>query len=117
MHALVASGVLGFRGALTRVTPVYQGLDPSDVLPIKALVNGAAAPRASSLTTSFYRGRSRCSMARGGERVHAAVGARPSFQTTTKGDQISWTELRDTFAWVAQRWREQLDRARGDRMM
>lgn len=47
------------------------------------------------------------------ERVLAAVGARRGSQTTTKGSRITWTEVRDTFSWVAERWRLQLDRARG----
>jgi hypothetical protein len=105
--------VLVFRGALTGVTPIHQGLEPSDVLPIKAMVNVGRYAAGAEPYYIVLSGEIEMLDGKTGERVFAAVGARRSFQTTTKGEEISWTELKDTFAWVAQRWREHLDRARG----
>lgn len=106
-------GVLVFHGALTGVTPVHQGLEPSDVLPIKAIVN---AGRYAAGIEPYYvvlTGEVEMLDGKTGERVYAFVGARRGFETTTKGEQITWTELQDTFAFIAQRWRQQLDKAKG----
>jgi uncharacterized protein DUF3313 len=106
-------GVLVFRGALTGVTPTRQGFEPSDVLPIKAAVNAGKYAFGAEPYYIVLSGEIEILDGASGERVLAAVGARRSFQTTTKGSQITWTELKDTFMWVAQRWRQQLDRAKG----
>jgi hypothetical protein len=108
-------GVLVFRGALTGVTPIHQGFEPADVLPIKAAVNVGLYAAGAEPYYIVLSGEIEMLDGGTGQRVYAAVGARRSFQTTTKGDQISWTELKDTFAWVAQRWREQLDKAKGEK--
>ena len=34
----------------------------------------------------------------------------------TKGNPITWAKLKDTFKWVAERWREQLHRAKHQRV-
>lgn len=47
------------------------------------------------------------------ERVYAAIGARHSFATTLKSEEITSKELRDSVAYFANRWRARLDRARG----
>jgi len=106
-------GVLVFHGALTGVTPVHQGLEPSDVMPIKAVVN---AGRYAVGVEPYYivlTGEVEMLDGKTNQRVYAFVGARRGFETTTKGSEVTWTELRDTFTFVAQRWREQLDKARG----
>jgi hypothetical protein len=107
------AGVLVFHGALTGVTPTRQGFQPSDVLPIKAAVNVGKYAFGAEPYYIVLSGEIEMLDGASGERVLAAVGARRSFQTTTKGSEITWSELKDTFAWVAQRWRQQLDRARG----
>jgi Protein of unknown function (DUF3313) len=106
-------GVLVFRGALTGVTPIRQGFEPSDVLPIKAAVNAGKYAFGAEPYYIVLSGEIEMLDGASGERVLAAVGARRGFETTTKGSQITWSELKDTFTWVAQRWRHQLDRARG----
>ncbi len=106
-------GVLVFRGALTGVTPIHQGFQPSDVLPIKAAVNAGRYAFGAEPYYIVLSGEIEMLDGASGERVLAAVGARRSFQTATKGSQVTWSELKDTFTWVAQRWRQQLDRARG----
>jgi len=106
-------GVLVFRGALTGVTPIRQGFEPSDVLPIKAAINAGKYAFGDEPYYIVLSGEIEMLDGGSGERVLAAVGARRGFQTTTKGSQITWSELKDTFTWVAQRWRHQLDRAKG----
>ena len=106
-------GVLVFRGALTGVTPIRPGLEPDDVLPIKAAVNAGKYALGAEPYYIVLSGEIEMADGASGERLLAAVGARRGFQTTTKGSEITWTELKDTFSWVAQRWRQQLDRARG----
>ena len=106
-------GVLVFRGALTGVTPMKQGFEPSDVLPIKAAVNAGKYAFGAEPYYIVLSGEIEMLDGASRERLLAAVGARRGFQTTTKGSQITWTELKDTFTWVAERWRQQLDRARG----
>lgn len=106
-------GVLVFRGALTGVTPIRQGFEPSDVLPIKAAVNAGKHALGAEPYYIVLSGEVEILDGATGERLLAAVGARRGFQTTAKGSQISWSELKDTFAWVAERWRQQLQRARG----
>ena len=105
-------GVLLFHGALTGVTPVHQGFQPSDVLPIKAAVNVGKYAFGGEPYYIALSGEIEVLDGVSGERVFAAVGARRGFETTTKGSQITWSELKDTFVWVAQRWRQHLDRAK-----
>jgi Protein of unknown function (DUF3313) len=106
------AGVLVFRGALTGVTPLKQGFEPSDVLPIKAAVNLGKYAFGDEPYYIVLTGEIEMLDGRTGKRVFAAVGARRGFETTTKNSQIGWSELKDTFAWVAERWRLQLDQAR-----
>ena len=105
-------GVLVFRGALTGVTPIQQGFEPTDVLPIKAAVNAGKYAVGAEPYYIVLSGEIEMLDGSSRERLLAAVGARRGFQTTTKGSQITWTELKDTFTWVAARWRQQLDRAK-----
>jgi len=106
-------GVLVMHYALTGVTPVRQGLLPSDVLPIKAAIT---AVRYATGTEAYYVALSGEMEALDGataERLYAVVGARRSFATTLKSDEITWDELRDSVTYFANQWRTRLDRARG----
>jgi hypothetical protein len=105
-------GVLVLRGALTGMTHVRQGFEAADVLPIKVAVNAGKHALGAEPYHIVLSGEIEMVDGASGERVFAAVGARRGFQTTTKGSQITWVELKDTFTWVAARWRQQLDRAR-----
>lgn len=106
-------GVLVFRGALTGVTPIKQGFEPSDVLPIKAAVNLGKYALGDEPYYIVLTGEIEMLDGATGKRVFAAVGARRGFETTTKNSELGWSELKDTFAWVAERWRQHLDKARG----
>ncbi len=106
-------GVLVFHGALTGVTPIHQGLEPSDALPIKAVVNIGRHALGAEPYYIVLSGEVEILDGATGERVYAGVGARRGYQTVTKGETISWDEMKDTFDWIAHRWREQLDKARG----
>jgi hypothetical protein len=108
-----APGVLVFHYALTGVTPMRQGLDPTDVIPIKAAVT---AVRYATGTEPYYialSGEMEVLDGGSGERVYAMVGARRSFATTLKGRDITWSELRDDVTFFARQWRTRLDAARG----
>jgi hypothetical protein len=105
--------VLVFRGALTGVTPEHQGFEPSDVLPIKAVINAGRYAVGAEPYYIVLSGEIEVDDGASGERVYAAVGARRGFETTTKGSQITWKEVKDDFTWVARQWRETLDRAKG----
>lgn len=110
-----APGVLVFHYALTGVTPMRQGLDPTDVIPIKAAVT---AVRYATGTEPYYialSGEMEVLDGGSGERVYAMVGARRSFVTTLKGRDITWSELRDDVAFFAKQWRTRLDKARAQR--
>ena len=106
-------GVLVFRGALTGVTPTHQGFEPTDVLPIKAVINVGRYAAGAEPYYIVLSGEIEVDDGATGERLYAAVGARRGFETATKGGQITWDEVKDTFAWVAKTWRETLDRAKG----
>ncbi len=85
-------GVLVFHYALTGVTPVRQGLLPSDALPLKAAIT---AVRYATGTESYYialSGEIEVLDGATGERVFAAVGARRSFATQLKSDEMTWDE-------------------------
>src|SRR4029077_18662813 len=89
-------GVLVFHYALTGVTPVRQGLLPSDALPLKAAIT---AVRYATGTEAYYvalSGELEALDGASGERVFAVVGARRSFATELKGDEITWDELEDS---------------------
>jgi hypothetical protein len=105
--------VLVFHYALTGVTPVRQGLTPSDVLPLKAAIT---AVRYATGTEAYYvalSGEMEVTDGASGERVYAVVGARHSFATQMKSDEMTWDELRDSVTYFARQWRTRLDRARG----
>lgn len=107
------SGVLVFHYALTGVTPVRQGLLPSDVLPVKAAIT---AVRYATGTEAYYvalSGEIEVLDGASGERVFAAVGARHSFATQLKSSEITWDELQDSVTYFAKQWRTRLDRGRG----
>ena len=107
------SGVLVFHYALTGVTPVRQGLLPSDALPLKAAIT---AVRYATGTEAYYvalSGEIEVLDGVSGERVFAAVGARRSFATELKGDEITWDELHDVVTYFAKQWRTRLDHGRG----
>jgi len=107
------AGTLVFHYALTGVTPVRQGLLPSDALPLKAAIT---AVRYATGTESYYvalSGEIEALDGASGERVFAAVGARRSFATELKGDEITWDEMQDTVTYFAKQWRARLDRGRG----
>jgi hypothetical protein len=106
-------GVLVFHGALTGVTPIHQGFEPSDVLPIKAAVNAGRYAFGAEPYYIVLSGEIEILDGATKQRVFAAVGARRGFETTTKGSKVTWGEVKDSFTWVAQRWRQQLDRAKG----
>jgi hypothetical protein len=106
-------GVLVFHYALTGVTPVRQGLLPSDVLPMKAAIT---AVRYATGTESYYvalSGELEVLDGATGERVFAAVGARRSFATQLKSDEMTWDEMQDSVTYFAKQWRTRLDRGRG----
>jgi hypothetical protein len=106
-------GVLVFHYALTGVTPVRQGLLPSDALPLKAAIT---AVRYATGTEAYYvalSGELEVLDGESGERVFAVVGARRSFATELKGDEITWDEMQDTVTHFAKQWRARLDRGRG----
>ena len=106
-------GVLVFHYALTGVTPVRQGLLPSDALPLKAAIT---AVRYATGTEAYYvalSGEIEVLDGVSGERVFAAVGARRSFATELKGDEITWDELHDVVTYFAKQWRTRLDHGRG----
>jgi len=106
-------GVLVFHYALTGVTPVRQGLLPSDALPLKAAIT---AVRYATGTESYYvalSGELEVLDGATGERVFAAVGARRSFATQLKSDQMTWDEMEDSVTYFAKQWRTRLDRGRG----
>jgi hypothetical protein len=106
-------GVLVFHYALTGVTPVRQGLLPSDALPIKAAIT---AVRYATGTEAYYvalSGEIEVLDGTSGERVFAAVGARRSFATQLKSSEITWDELQDSVTYFAKQWRTRLDRGRG----
>ena len=106
-------GVLVFHYALTGVTPMRQGLVPSDVLPMKAALT---AVRYATGTEAYYiamSGELEVLDGVSGERVYAVVGARRSFATTLKGEEITWDELKDTVTYFAHQWRTRLDKGRG----
>lgn len=105
--------VLVFHYALTGVTPVRQGLLPSDALPLKAAIT---VVRYATGTESYYvalSGEIEVLDGTSGERVFASVGARRSFATALKGDEITWDELHDIVTYFANQWRTRLDRGRG----
>ncbi len=105
--------VLVFHYALTGVTPVRQGLVPSDVLPVKAAIT---AVRYATGTDSYYialSGEIEVLDGATGERVFAAVGARRSFATQLKSDEMTWDEMEDSVTYFAKQWRTRLDRGRG----
>ena len=107
------AGVLVFHYALTGVTPVRQGLQPGDVLPMKAAIT---AVRYATGTEAYYvalSGEVEVLDGATGERVYAVVGARRSFATQLKGDEITWGEMEDSVTYFARQWRTRLDRARG----
>lgn len=106
-------GVLVFRSALTGVTPTHQGFEPSDVVPIKAVINAGRYAAGAEPYYIVLSAEIEVDDGATGERVYAAVGARRSFETTTKGSEITWSEVKDDFTWVAKQWRETLDRAKG----
>ena len=102
-----------FHYALTGVTPVRQGLLPSDALPLKAAIT---AVRYATGTEAYYvalSGELEVLDGASGERVFAVVGARRSFATELKGDEITWDELQDTVTYFAKQWRARLDHGRG----
>jgi Protein of unknown function (DUF3313) len=106
-------GVLVFHYALTGVTPVRQGLLPSDALPLKAAIT---AVRYATGTEAYYvalSGELEALDGASGERVFAVVGARRSFATELKGDEITWDELHDVVTYFAKQWRTRLDHGRG----
>jgi len=106
-------GVLVFHYALTGVTPVRQGLLPSDALPLKAAIT---AVRYATGTEAYYvalSGELEVLDGASGERLFAVVGARRSFATELKGDEITWDELHDVVAYFAKQWRARLDHGRG----
>jgi len=108
-----AAGVLVFHYALTGVTPVRQGLLPSDALPVKAAIT---AVRYATGTEAYYvalSGEIEVLDGASGERVFAAVGARRSFATQLKSSEITWDELRDSVTYFAKQWRTRLDKGRG----
>ncbi len=106
-------GVLVFHYALTGVTPVRQGLVPSDALPIKAAIT---AVRYATGTEAYYvalSGEMEVLDGATGERVYGMVGAKRSFATQLKSSEITWDELHDTVTFFAKQWRTRLDRGRG----
>jgi hypothetical protein len=108
-----APHVLVFHYALTGVTPVRQGLLPSDALPVKAAIT---AVRYATGTEAYYvalSGEIEVLDGVTGERVFAAVGARHSFATQLKSSEITWDELRDSVTYFAKQWRTRLDKGRG----
>lgn len=105
--------VLVFHYAITGVTPVRQGLVPTDVLPVKAAIT---AVRYASGTEAYYVALSlelEALDGATGERVYETVGARRGYSTKIKGEEITWEDLRDSTSYVARDWRTRLDRARG----
>lgn len=105
-------GVLVFRGAITGVTPEHQGVQPSDALPIKAVVNIGRNLIGAEPYYIVLSGEIEVDDGASGERVYAVVGARRGYETSTKGSQITWSEVKDDFTWIAKQWSEQLDQAK-----
>jgi hypothetical protein len=106
-------GVLVFHYALTGVTPVRQGLLPSDALPIKAAITAVRYATGSEAYYVALSGEIEVLDGVSGERVFAAVGARRSFATQLKSSEITWDELQDSVTYFAKQWRTRLDRGRG----
>ncbi len=106
-------GVLVFHVALTGVTPVHQGIEATDLLPIKAAINAGKYAFGAEPYYIVLSGEFEVIDSISGERLFASVGARRGYETKTKGSQLSWSEVKDTFTWLAKQWREGLDRARG----
>jgi hypothetical protein len=106
-------GTLIFHYALTGVNPVRQGLTPSDVLPIKAAITAARYATGTEAQYIALTGEIEALDGASAERLYAAVGARRSYATTIKGEQITMTEWKDIVAYWAKQWRTRLDKARG----
>jgi len=106
-------GTLVMHYALTGVNPVRQGLLPSDVLPIKAAITAARYATGTEAQYIALTGEMEVLDGVSSERLYAAVGARRSYATTIKGEQITMTEWRDIVAYWAKQWRTRLDKARG----
>lgn len=106
-------GVLIFRPALTGVTPTHQGFEPTDLLPIKAAINAGKYAFGAEPYYIVLSGELEVLDGVSKERLYAMVGARRGYETTTKGGQLTWAEVKDTFTWYAKQWRASLDRARG----
>jgi hypothetical protein len=106
-------GTLVMHYALTGVNPVRQGLLPSDVLPIKAAITAARYATGTEAQYIAMSGEMEVLDGVTSERLYAAVGARRSYATTIKGEQITMTEWKDIVSYWAKQWRTRLDKARG----
>jgi hypothetical protein len=103
--------VLQVRLAITGVQPVAPGLNPTDLLPIKAVFNiGRAAagksPQVAEMSAEMEV------LDDAGQPVAAAVATRKGDKTLSQGESITWKHLEAITAYWARSFRERLDELR-----
>jgi hypothetical protein len=104
--------VLQVRLAITGVQPVSPGLNPTDLLPIKAVFNiGRAAagqsPQVAEMTAEMEV------LDATGKPVAAAVATRKGDKRLNQGESLTWKHLEAITAYWAGNFRERLDELRG----
>jgi hypothetical protein len=103
--------VLQVRLAITGVQPVAPGLNPTDLLPIKAVFNiGRAAagksPQVAEMSAEMEV------LDEAGKPVAAAVATRKGGKTLDQGESVTWKHLEAITAYWAGSFRERLDELR-----
>jgi hypothetical protein len=103
--------VLQVRLAITGVQPVAPGLNPTDLLPIKAVFNiGRAAagksPQVAEMSAEMEV------LDGAGKPVAAAVATRKGDKTLNQGENVTWKHLEAITAYWARSFRERLDELR-----
>jgi hypothetical protein len=104
--------VLQVRLAITGVQPVSPGMNPTDLLPIKAVFNAGRAaagksPRVAEMTAEMEV------LDNNNKPIAAAVATRKGDKTLPQGESITWKQLEPIAAYWAKSFRERLDEVRG----
>jgi hypothetical protein len=104
--------VLQVRLAITGVQPASPSMNPTDLLPIKAVFNlgraaAGKAPQVAEMTAEMEL------LDGNGTPVAAAVATRKGDKTLQQGEGITWKNLEAIAAYWAKSFRERLDEARG----
>ena len=106
--------VLQLRLAITGVQPVAPAMNPTDLLPIKAVFNiGRAAAGKSPQVAEMSAEMEVLDAA--GKPVAAAVATRKGDKTLQQGESVTWKHLEAITAYWAKSFRERLDELRAGR--